>query len=144
MLRRPIIGLVAIVVGLGAAWCWWPRADRSTQTGGTAASAAVTASASAAAAASPAPFKLFSPASNTPAPAYAGFRLSNTAAPLGQLLRRDSAVLLENARIDTTLPLNLQIPAHLRAAGEPGAYIVQARGPVNDAFRARLQAAGVS
>jgi hypothetical protein len=39
--------------------------------------------------------------------------------------------------------LDLQIPEHLRAKDEPGAYVIQARGLVNAAFRARLRAAGV-
>jgi subtilisin family serine protease/subtilisin-like proprotein convertase family protein len=72
------------------------------------------------------------------------YRLSNTTTPLNQLLRRDTAILLEGARIDTAQPLNLNIPPHLRAAGDPGSYIVQSRGPIDDAFRARLNSAGVT
>jgi subtilisin family serine protease/subtilisin-like proprotein convertase family protein len=71
------------------------------------------------------------------------YRLSNTATPLGQLLHRDSAILLENARLDSSSPMALKIPPHLRSAGDPGAYIVQARGPANSAFQAALKAAGV-
>ena len=44
--------------------------------------------------------------------------------------------------IDTGAKLNLAIPKNLQAAGDPGAYIVQARGPVDEAFRAQLAAAG--
>src|SRR6185503_2448748 len=33
-------------------------------------------------------------------------------------------------------------PDHLRAQGDPGSYIVQARGALSDAFRAQLTASG--
>ena len=69
-------------------------------------------------------------------------RLTNTATPLSQLVRSPSAILLENALLDTSQPLALAIPDHLRAQGDPGAYVVQSRAPLDDAFRARLQAAG--
>jgi subtilisin-like proprotein convertase family protein len=70
------------------------------------------------------------------------YRLSNTPLTAGQLARSDSAILLENALIDTGRPLDFSIPDSLRAQGDPGAYIVQAHGPVDDAFRAALKAAG--
>jgi subtilisin-like proprotein convertase family protein len=68
-------------------------------------------------------------------------RLSNTSAPIGQLQRSDHALLLENALLDTTRP-GPAIPDHLRAQGDPGSYLVQARGPIDNAFRSLLQAAG--
>ncbi len=71
-------------------------------------------------------------------------RLTNTAAPISQLVRRPSALLLENALLDTAQPLALPIPDHLRASGDPGAYVVQSRAPLSDAFRARLRAAGAA
>jgi len=71
-------------------------------------------------------------------------RLSNTAKSLDQLMRDDRAILLENALIDTRSPLNFSIPANLRATGDPGAYIVQARGPIDNAFRAMLKASGAT
>ena len=69
-------------------------------------------------------------------------RLTNSTTPLGQLVRSPAAILLENALLDTSQPLALAIPDHLRAQGDPGAYVVQSRTPLDDAFRARLQAAG--
>ncbi|HWX22667.1 MAG TPA: S8 family serine peptidase [Candidatus Binatia bacterium] len=69
-------------------------------------------------------------------------RLSNTSEPLGKLARSDKAILLENAVLDTALPLSLPIPDALRAHGEPGAYIVQSRGPPDGAFRSVLKATG--
>ena len=66
-------------------------------------------------------------------------RLSNTTASVGQLQRNEHALLLENALLDTTRPLPA-IPDHLRAHGDPGTYVVQARGPIDNAFRSLLQA----
>ena len=69
------------------------------------------------------------------------FRLSNTKEPLAQLVRNDHAILLRNALIDTTAA-RPEIPAHLRAEGDPGSYIVQARGAITDLFRQQLAAVG--
>src|SRR5208282_5546406 len=70
------------------------------------------------------------------------WRLSNTTKTIGELVNDRHAILLANALIDTTAKLNLSIPKQLQAPGEPGAYIVQANGPINNAFRAMLAAAG--
>src|SRR6266478_2535137 len=70
------------------------------------------------------------------------YRLSNTTRTIGQLARSDRAILLENALLDTEQPVTPSIPAHLRAQGDPGAYIVQSRAPLDGAFRALLQAVG--
>jgi subtilisin family serine protease/subtilisin-like proprotein convertase family protein len=70
------------------------------------------------------------------------YRLANTSKPVGQLLRDDRAILLENALIDTTKPVDFQIPARLRGEGDPGSYLVQSRGPADAAFRAALTDAG--
>ncbi|MGD0087605.1 MAG: S8 family serine peptidase [Verrucomicrobiota bacterium] len=72
------------------------------------------------------------------------YRLSNTTKSLDQLVHDDRAILLENALIDTANPLSLAIPANLQAAGDPGAYIVQARGPIDNAFRALLARSGAT
>jgi subtilisin-like proprotein convertase family protein len=72
---------------------------------------------------------------------FAG-RLSNTPQSIGQLVHDNHAILLANALIDTRLPLNFVFPKNLQPRGDPGAYIVQADGPINDAFRALLAQAG--
>jgi len=72
------------------------------------------------------------------------FRLSNTPKTIGQLVHDRHAILLENALIDTRNPLNLSIPDNLRAQGDPGAYIVQAHGPIDNAFRAMLTQSGAT
>ncbi len=71
-------------------------------------------------------------------------RLANTTRSVGELMREDRAILLENALIDTRQPLNFVIPEHLRATDDPGSYVVQARGPVDETFRATLRAAGAA
>ncbi|HTX21011.1 MAG TPA: LamG-like jellyroll fold domain-containing protein [Candidatus Aquilonibacter sp.] len=70
------------------------------------------------------------------------YRLSNTAESIGELMNDPHAILLENAFIDTSKPLNLAIPKNLQAPGNPGAYIVQAHGMIDSAFRALLARAG--
>ena len=70
------------------------------------------------------------------------YRLANTRKPMRELVADRHAILLENALIDTSAKLNLSIPKSLQAHGAPGAYIVQADGPIDNAFRARLAAAG--
>ena len=73
------------------------------------------------------------------------YRLSNTTESLTQLMRNDRGILLANALIDTGEPLNHGIPSRLRApAQNNGSFLVQAHGPVDDAFRASLQAAGAT
>ena len=71
-------------------------------------------------------------------------RLTNTTKTVGQLLRDDHAVLLENALLDTSRPLGFSLPASLQRQGDPGSYIVQARGAVDNGFRASLTAAGAT
>src|ERR1035438_422908 len=70
-------------------------------------------------------------------------RLKNTTTPMAQLQRDEHALLLENALLDTARAMP-SIPDHLRAQGDPGSYLVQSRGPINDAFRSLLQAAGAT
>jgi subtilisin-like proprotein convertase family protein len=70
------------------------------------------------------------------------YRLSNTTNSLRALEANPHAILLGNAFIDTDKPLDLKIPAQLKATGDPGAYIVQARGQIDGRFRAVLAQAG--
>ena len=70
------------------------------------------------------------------------YRLRNTTEGIGSLARRDNALLLRNAFVDTTSGEPLAVPGELRSDGNPGTYIVQARGVITDAFRERLQSVG--
>jgi subtilisin-like proprotein convertase family protein len=72
------------------------------------------------------------------------YRLSNTKKSLGELTRDGKAILLENALVDTTGSKDLGIPSHLKAEGDPGSYIVQSQGPLDDNFRAMLAKAGAT
>jgi subtilisin-like proprotein convertase family protein len=80
---------------------------------------------------------------NAPKDRFA-YRLRNTDAPLRQLERNDHAILLANALIDTAQPMGLKIPASLKAPPDNGTYVVQASGPVDQAFRSRLAQAGAT
>jgi subtilisin-like proprotein convertase family protein len=70
------------------------------------------------------------------------YRLTNTTKTIGALVNDRHAILLANALIDTSAKLDLSIPKKLQASGEPGAYIVQANGPIDNAFRAMLAQSG--
>lgn len=70
------------------------------------------------------------------------FRLRNSDKREAELFRSETAVLLRNALVETTAPLDLRIPEHLRAAEEPGSWLVQARGTIDQKFRDVLRGAG--
>lgn len=70
------------------------------------------------------------------------FRLRNSQKKEAELFRSETAVLLRNALVETMEPVNLNIPAHLRAQGDPGSYLVQARGTIDQNFRDVLRGAG--
>lgn len=70
------------------------------------------------------------------------FRLRNSDRREAELFRSETAVLLRNALVETTEPLDLRIPEHLRAAEEPGSWLVQARGTIDQKFRDVLRGAG--
>jgi subtilisin-like proprotein convertase family protein len=72
------------------------------------------------------------------------YRLTNTKKTISQLAGDRHAILLENAFIDTDAGMALKIPDNLKSTGDPGAYIVQARAPIDNAFRAMLAAAGAA
>jgi subtilisin-like proprotein convertase family protein len=69
-------------------------------------------------------------------------RLRNTTRPIEQLARMDSAVLLENAFLDTARGIELPIPDHLRAEADPGSFIVQSHAALDNTFYGRLREAG--
>jgi hypothetical protein len=72
----------------------------------------------------------------------APYRLSNTSLKFKELSRKDTAILMGQAWIDTAEAVNLPIPAHLKAGENPGAYLVQSRGAAAGAFQKTLRAAG--
>lgn len=75
---------------------------------------------------------------------FSRLRLRNTTRPDEELVRDDRALLLRNALIDTGAGVDLPIPPHLRAEAEPGAFIVQLKGPVTPAFHRAVEQAGAN
>lgn len=70
-------------------------------------------------------------------------RLQNNGLPVSQMFRRDSSILLRNAMIDSTSPIEqLAIPEHLKSGADPLAYIVQSVGTIDEDFRRVLRGAG--
>lgn len=67
--------------------------------------------------------------------------LSNSSQTVAEMVWNDQSVLLVNASIDTSAKKELPIPAHLKAS-DPSAFIVQAKGAINAAFRSALREAG--
>ena len=137
-----ILTVVCLLAAVGA-WLFWPHGRLKTAAPGnggaastsTAAKNSTAPAAGGTAAASSSKF----PTLNTNKLA---FRLFNTTNSLRQLESNPHAILLANAFIDTDKPLDLKIPPQLKSSGDPGAYIVQARGPTDARFRATLLAAG--
>ncbi len=138
MRRKIWISIAACLLLVTAAWLLWPRGNGAVPKASAPAS----------------PVAAVAPATNTVVAAKKAsqlatgtnrfaFRLSNTKASLVQLTHNAHAVLLQNAFLDTSLSLTgLDIPAKLKSNGHPGAYIVQARGPIDAAFRTLLSAVG--
>jgi hypothetical protein len=138
---RILTGVGLLVVA--TVWFFWPHGGVKTATArnGAASTAAAAATNSTAVAARNTAAQSSSKLStlNTNKLAY---RLSNTTDSIRKLEGNPHAILLANAFIDTDKPLNLKIPSHLRSTGNPGAYIVQARGATDARFREMLQGAG--
>jgi len=135
MRQRHLILLLCLLAVAGA-WLFWTHGNRlAPGNKGTAAAAKI----SAATAAGTASAAHTAATLNTNKLA---FRLSNTTNSIRRLEATPHAILLANAFIDTDKPLDLKIPSQLKAKGDPGAYIVQARGVVDAAFRLALAAAG--
>jgi subtilisin-like proprotein convertase family protein len=146
MRSRPTFWILLILLCMAGAWLLFHQGSRRTIAGNSAnspanpgaASVATSTKSPAAGTAAANAMKIFAEAKTN----RFAFRLSNTTKSLGALVNDPRAILLENALIDTRLPLNLAIPKNLQAKGDPGAYIVQAHGPTDGAFRAMLAASG--
>ena len=72
------------------------------------------------------------------------YRITNTKENVAQLLHNKHALILRNALIDTTVPVGLKIPDHLRHHGAPGSYLVQADRALDKSFYAELKDAGAT
>jgi subtilisin-like proprotein convertase family protein len=140
-MRRSYAVLILCLLAVVGAWLLWPQGRQTIAPGAAGVAATVRGGSVAAttnfAASAASPAKITALNTNKLA-----FRLANTTASIRKLETTPHAILLANAFIDTERPLDLKIPAHLKSAGDPGAYIVQARGPTDARFRAALADAG--
>lgn len=69
-------------------------------------------------------------------------RLANRTQSLETWMRSDTALLLENAFIDTATGTPPSVPEHLRATEDPGSYVLQYHGPLDGQFYHILHQAG--
>src|SRR5664279_4220591 len=144
MRSRNLFWILIGLLVLAGAWFFWPSGSRPSAQKNNSATQSAAPGFVSTRSASTAPV-LFTGKTATNSVARTNqfaWRLSNTPKTIGQLMNDPHAILLENAFIDTSAKLNLTIPKHLQSQGDPGAYIVQANGPIDDAFRATLAAAG--
>ena len=137
-----VLGLLVLAGGL-----WWVRTGHGPGGNNTPSSASGASARSQSASAAAHPGTIATTATNPANVLVPGqelkYRLSNTTKRDGDLLRNDRAILLANAVIDTTAPLDgLKIPDNLRAPPDNGSWIVQASGPMDASFRALLTGAG--
>ena len=150
MRSRPTFWILLGLLCVAGAWFFWPRAGNQVAEKNSAAqnnSAATTPGAATATPAVTAPNNFTSLTVAAAARAAArtnefAYRLSNTSASLASLMNDRHAILLENALIDTRLPLNFSIPKQLQSTGDPGSYIVLEKAPVDTEFRKLLAGAG--
>jgi hypothetical protein len=137
MRARPFIWILLCLLCLAGAWLFWHQ-PANTRTKPSALPKAAAPVGTATASASTAPKNLTAVSTNNVNNVISvktnqfAWRLSNTTKSLDQLMRDRHAILLENALIDSSRPLNLSIPKNLQSQGDPGAYIVQARGPIDN------------
>ena len=144
MRARPFIWILLCLLCLAGAWFFW-RQPVNTRTKPSALQKVAAPPVTGTSSASTAPKILTALSTNSATSAKTkpfAFRLSNTTRSLDQLMGDHHAILLENALIDSSQPLNLSIPKNLQSQGDPGAYIVQARGQIDNAFRAMLARSG--
>ena len=123
MRRRLWIWILLCLLCLAGAWFFWHQ-PANTRTRPSALPQVATPTAPATSSASNAPKNLTAVSTNGATSAKTkpfAFRLSNTTRSLDQLVGDRHAILLENALIDTTGPLNLSIPKNLQSPGDPGA-----------------------
>ncbi len=62
------------------------------------------------------------------------YRLRNTLESVGDLSQSETAILLNNALLDTSKDVPLNLPAHLMASDETESYLLQSSGPFDRVF----------
>ena len=71
-----------------------------------------------------------------------GWVAANTTVDIDRLARSETAILLRNARIETLEEREVPIPTSLQAGKEPGCYIIQAQGNIDQEFYRQLERLG--
>ncbi len=148
MRQRPLFWFTVSLVCLAAGIFLWRLGERQRLAEAAAHQQAADRAQSAAAPAKPAaPLPQPVPAAaltNSQTKSRYPYRLANTDRKFKQLLNDDHAIILGNALIDTTKPVNLAIPDRLRAPKDNGTYLVQSKGVTAASFRAALQNANAA
>jgi subtilisin family serine protease/subtilisin-like proprotein convertase family protein len=73
------------------------------------------------------------------------YRLRNTVKTVGDLSKTETAILLNNATIDSSSKVPIWVPDHLRASEETESYLLQSVGPFDQVFdEASLKHLGIT
>ena len=67
------------------------------------------------------------------------YRLRNTFKTVGDLSKTETAILLNNATIDSSSKVPIWVPDHLRASEETESYLLQSVGPFDQVFDGLLE-----
>jgi subtilisin family serine protease/subtilisin-like proprotein convertase family protein len=143
MQRRIQIWVIAVMLVLLGGWCVWHWSGRGTDSPEQAGQQDSIVSASTA----PRPSQFAASGTNSVPPHLRkaeDYVIQNSTRPLSELKGRATVIDLENALVDTAVPTSLDIPQHLSAETEPGAFIVQARAVIDGTFQARLRESGAT
>ena len=122
MRARPFIWILLCLLCLAGAWFFW-RQSANPLTKPSALPKVAAPPVAATSSASTAPKILTAVSTNGATSAKTNpfaWRLSNTTKPLDQLMGDRHAILLENALIDSSQPLNFSIPKNLQSPGRSG------------------------
>jgi subtilisin-like proprotein convertase family protein/endonuclease/exonuclease/phosphatase family metal-dependent hydrolase len=140
---RSIVSILLGLLVLAAVWLCWPRSSQRAADRAVIATAALATNSVAAAAVAPNNSGVADDVSTSAAVTNRlAFRLTNASKDIETWIRTPHAIVLENALVDTDQKLNLAIPKHLKAAGDPGAYLVQSKTAVPAQLQALLKSVG--
>ena len=140
---RSIVSILLVLLVLAAAWLFWPRSSQRAADHAVVATDALATNSVAAAASAPNHSSVADDVSTSAAVTNRlAFRLTNASKDIETWIRTPHAIVLENALVDTDQKLNLAIPKHLKAAGDPGAYLVQSKAAVPAQLQALLKSVG--
>lgn len=70
------------------------------------------------------------------------YRLANTSLSPEQLNRKPTAILFQNALIDTAVPQAPSVPLHLKAPADHNSFVVQSKKEITEKFKRMLESEG--